>query len=349
VPAGRALAVLVVVTAPELGRFEDWAQSSVAESVGSGPTESYARGAASGYAVLGIWPSPDFRLEPVNVLRAGIYVALALAAAVFAAAWWTWRRDVAVPAAAVVSYIVYERASVARSPDFTAKTLAVAAPTVMLMTTRALLTDLPDPRPWLRGHRPNSWRLAQLAAALAFVGLAAWSTTLALRGALVDPGVHDAELTELRPLVQGKTLFLGKDFYAPWRLRGAHLSTPIEYQLPSKVPLAVREEKPVGPVTAFDFDSVPPRFLDRFTHVISTRTAFASSPPRNWRALRTTHSFVLWQRDGLTPERSVLTEGGGPGALARCRVEPFGPGRLRGRAALLPRPVWWLQPSGSTL
>ena len=63
-----------------------------------------------------------------------------------------------VPAAAVVSYIVYERASVVLYPDFTAKTLAVAAPTVMLMITRALLTDLPDPRSWLRGHRPNSWR-----------------------------------------------------------------------------------------------------------------------------------------------------------------------------------------------
>lgn len=350
--AGLAFAVLAMATAPELGRFGDWAQSSVTVSFGGGATEAYARGAASGYAALGIWPSTDFRLQPANVLRAGMYVALALGAAAFAAGWWTWRRDVAVPAAVAVSFLVYERASVDLSPDFTAKTLAVAAPTVMLMTTRALLSDLPDPRSWLRAHRPSAWRVAQLVAAIVFVGLAAWSSALALRSAVVDPGDHDAELRELRPLVRGKrTLFLGKDFYAPWRLRGAELSTVIEYQLPSRIPLAVRPEKPVGAVTAFDFDSVPSEVLDRFSHVITTRTAFTSFPPRNWRAIRATRSFVLWQRRGSTPPRSVLVEGGAPGAVSRCRDEPFGRGRVRGRAGVLPTPVVgtpadWVNPAG---
>jgi hypothetical protein len=210
VAGALACAVFAAATAPELGRFADWAQSSVAQSVGTGPTASYRLGAASGYEALGIWPSADFRVQPANVLRAGIYVAVALGAAVFAA----------------VSYIVYERASVVLYPDFTAKTLAVAAPTVMLMITRALLTDLPGTRSWRRGHRPSSWRIVQLATAVVFIALASWSTALAFRGALIDPGAHDAELRELRPLVQGRsTLFLGKDFYAPWRLRGAKLST----------------------------------------------------------------------------------------------------------------------------
>ena len=160
--------------------------------------------------------------------------------------WWLWRRDLAVPAAVALSYVIYERASVDISPDFTAKTLAVAAPIVMLMTTRALLFDLPDPRPWLRSHRPSACSRAPRRGRR-LRRPSGWSSGLALRGATGRPRPPRRGADEFRPLVEGKpTLFLGKDFYAPWRLCVARTVDLIEYQLPSRFRSLFAARSPSG-------------------------------------------------------------------------------------------------------
>jgi hypothetical protein len=92
-----------------------------------------------------------------------------------------------------------------------------------------------------------------------------------------------------------------------------------------------------------DFDNMTSEGLDRFRFAISTRTSYQSRPPRNWRRVRTTLSFALWERTGPTPPRETLDQERlvGPGAVLECGTPDasriLGAG---GRAAVLPDPVF---------
>ena len=103
-------------------------------------------------------------------------------------------------------------------------------------------------------------------------------------------------------------------------------------------------EKPFDTGDAYspiDFDSFSHGTLDDFPYVITSRAAWNSQAPPNFKRVATTPSYVLWKRTGPTPEdRHVLLEGTEAGALAGCDSPEI---RIllanRGRASLFPETV----------
>jgi hypothetical protein len=176
-----------------------------------------------------------------------------------------------------------------------------------------------------------------------FIAGAVYSSFLALRDAPVGPPGHGGELKAFLPEVQGQpVLYAGQDRYAAYELLGADTHVPlVEFPDPAVSP---NPEKPFDTGDAYspiDFDSFSRGTLDRFPYVITSRAAWNSQAPPNFKRVDTTPSYVLWKQTGPTPEnRHVLLEGTEAGALAGCaapevRVLLGG----QGRAGLFPNAV----------
>ncbi|MGN6557548.1 MAG: hypothetical protein ACTHLH_06005, partial [Solirubrobacterales bacterium] len=186
-------------------------------------------------------------------------------------------------------------------------------------------------------------RLCWAVLAVAFTAGAVYSSFLALRDAPVGPPGHGAELRAFLPEVEGqRVLYAGQDRYAAYELLGADTHVPlVEFPDPEVAP---NPEKPFDTGDAYspiDFDSFSRGTLDRFPYVITSRAAWTSQAPPNFKRVAVTPSFVLWKRTGKTPEdRHVLLEGTEAGAHAGCASPEirilFG---NKGRAGLFPDAV----------
>jgi hypothetical protein len=193
----------------------------------------------------------------------------------------------------------------------------------------------PLPRPLIQ----TAWTLL----AVAFIGGAIWSSFLALRDAPVGPPGHGSELEAFLPILHGQpVLYAGQDRYAAYELLGADTHVPL-VEFPDDA-VSPNAEKPFDTGDAYspiDFDSFSRGTLDRFPYVITSRAAWNSKPPPNFKRVDATPSYVLWRRTGKTPEdRHVLLEGTEAGAFAGCeapevRILLANPGR----ASLFPGAV----------
>ncbi len=304
IAAAGVTALAVASDAPRLidslnlfGASPAGAGSIVSENIG------HLAGEVSKREIFGFWPRDDFRFGIEQTLQNDLLSLLAIAVAAYGGLWWLWRRDLAVPAAVAAAVLIAVRLSDTESAYTASKALVPAGALVMVMSMRALLADPPA----IRG---SGWRWIAFAAAAVFAASALWSSFLVLRGGEVGPRDHADELAGLVPEMEGeRVLFLGHDDYAPWELRGAQALV-----LPT-----TRPEKRWQYGQPYDFDSVEPATIDAAPFAITTRTAFASEAPPNLRRLRTTPSYVLWQRRGTTPPRQVLpSEGMQPGAVLDC-------------------------------
>jgi hypothetical protein len=289
-------------------------------------------GPVSPVEALGVWWTPNYRLEaPGGAHLTGLSAAIALAALLAGLAWWLRRRELTLPLAFAACAILY-LVSLPTSGDYSqAKALMIAAPLAMLLIVRPLLSEL--------GWAPAR-RLAWAALAVAFVAGAVYSSFLALRDAPVGPAGHGGELQAFLPHIHGEpVLYAGQDRYAAYELLGADTHVPlVEFPDP-----AVEEnpEKPFDTGDAYspiDFDSFSRGTLDRFPYVITGRAAWNSQAPPNFERIAATPSYVLWRRTGETPEnRQVLLEGTEAGAWAGCAAPEI---RIlladKGRASLFP-------------
>jgi hypothetical protein len=178
---------------------------------------------------------------------------------------------------------------------------------------------------------------------VAFVGGALYSSFLVLRDAPVGPAGHGAELEAFLPILHGQpVLYAGQDRYAAYELLGADTHVPlVEFPDPA---VTASPEKPFDTGDAYspiDFDSFSHNTLEEFPYVITSRAAWNSQAPPNFKRVGMTPSFVLWERTGETPEnRHVLLEGTEAGAFATCDSPEI---RIlfahRGRASLFPETV----------
>lgn len=283
------------------------------------------------YQGLGLWLSGQFQFLPTDLFRAGMLSAFAAAVFVYSAGWWLRRRDLAIPAAVAACLLLYAVTRQTTSPYITAKSLAIAAPLVMLMIAGALLRAPLWPR---RGDTAGALRLA---AAGAFLAVAVASSALVLRSGPIGPTTHTDDLAAIRAIVGRRpTAFVVRDTYSGWKLHGGVFAAPQENSVRPLIAFAARPEKPVTPGQMLDFDSLDPSAVDRFEYLVATRSAFASTPPPNWRLVTTTRWYELWRRDGPTAPRSVLSEAGAPGAVLDC-ANPALP--RRGDAWVRPAPV----------
>jgi hypothetical protein len=326
-PIAMTVGVALLLTIPEWGRIVTFTGFGAFDPAGEQTGLGNLRQALSPLEALGVWPTGEFRLSPADAAlpAPAFYLAGLLGAAavgVGVAVALRRRRDeadgTAILAAFVASAVIYAGAAIAGTPYTSAKALAIAAVPAMLLPLRALLSR--GAISSLLARRPRLLAPAATVFALAFVLAAAASSFLALRQAPVSVAAHPDELADIRPLVAGDpVLFLGRDDFIAWHLRGAPVSTHIRnFFSTGKVPAAVDPEDG----EKFDFDAVAPETLDRFPYVLTTSSAYASEPPANFELVERTPSYALWERTGPTPPRSFLGEGTAPGAVPPCAERP---------------------------
>jgi hypothetical protein len=292
-------------------------------------------GPVSPIEALGVWPASNYRLDAAGGAHlTGLAGAIGALALLVGVAWWVRRGETTIPIALGASAALY-LLSLPSSGDYSqAKALMIAAPLAMLVAIRPLLSELTGPA--ANGGRSSfryaegtttaarGWgvvRVSWAILAVTFVGGSVYSSFLALREAPVAPPGHGSELRAFLPILHGKpVLYAGQDRYAAYELLGADTHVPlVEFPDPE---VSANPEKPFDTGDAYspiDFDSFSRATLDRFPFVITSRAAWNSQAPPNFRRVSATPSYVLWKRTGRTPEdRHVLLEGTEAGAPADC-------------------------------
>lgn len=335
--AALACAVPLVAVLPDLQRIARFSDG-VADAAEGITTGGNIRARIPGYEVLGVWLSEDFRVYP-DTYQAGVLSTLALVVTGLGLVWFVRRRQLVLPAATIGCLVLYVAARLNTTPYYNAKALVIAAPLVMLLLVRAALDLLPERRElagqgWL--GRPG----AGAALAIGFMLAATASSVVTLRGAIVGPAEHSDELAQLRPMLEDRrTLFLGQDDYVYWELRGARVSAPVAYIGDPLVPFNLRPEKGFTLNLPVDFDSLDRGNLDQFEYVVMPRSNFTSAPPPNWREVRTTKSYAVFERRGPTLNREILGEREGPGQVLDCsRPDHRSLSRRDGEASVRDRP-----------
>jgi hypothetical protein len=268
--------------------------------------------------------------------------AVAVLALLCAVAWWMQRREAAVPLALGAGAIVY-LASLPVTGDYSqAKALMIIAPLTMLVIVRPLVTEV--------FSRLSGMRVAWTGLALVFAAGAVWSTFLVLRDAPVGPPGHGSQLEAFLPIVHGQpVLYAGQDRYAAYNLMGADTHVPLVEFPDEKV--SPNSEKPFDTGDAYspiDFDSFNRGTLNRFPYVVTSRGAWNSEAPPNYKRIAKTEDFILWERTGPTPRgRHVLLEGTEAGARANCAspeirilLESSGQATLFGETQIGTKPEW---------
>jgi hypothetical protein len=308
--AGVALAALVLLMLPEIGRFADFINFRAlhpdrANEGGLGNLPGHL----SPLEALGIWPTSEFRLSAAasNVPAILFYAGglLALIALVLALPRWLKRHGPAIPAALLTAAVLYLLARAFGTVYTSAKALAIAAPLIALITLGGLAAT-------------KSRALKALAAVFALA--VAGSSFLILRQAPVAPTAHADELAQIRPLVEGqKVLFLGRDDFVLYELRG---SKPYTHVRNFYDPFFVDPNFELAGVgSKFDFDSVTATTLAQFPYVLTTRAPYASGPPDGYEPVKTTASYVLWHKQGSPLGREPGETDAAPGRVGGCPAE----------------------------
>jgi hypothetical protein len=321
-------------------------------------------GPVSPVETLGIWPAANYRLDAAGgAALPGLMGAIAVLALLVAVAWWVQRRESAVPLALGAGAVVY-LASLPFTGDYSqAKALMIIAPLTMLVIVRPLVTEFgrraenrpispvsgPSTRE-ARGSVSALPRVAWSALAVVFIAGAVWSTFLALRDAPVGPPGHGAQLQAFLPIVHGQpVLYAGQDRYAAYDLLGADTHVPLVEFPDEKV--SPNAEKPFDTGDSYspiDFDSFNRGTLNRFPYVVTSRGAWNSEAPPNFKRIAKTADFILWERTGPTPRhRHVLLEGTEAGALAHCNspevrilLQSGGKASVFGETTVGTKPMW---------
>jgi hypothetical protein len=352
VPRSRRARVLVAVVVvavlaagiPEWSQIIEFARARGSLSAVSGGSGSNVLpGTPWFYTALGVWPDTDYRVGVPNMLVERLLFAVALLALARGLVLLWRRRELALLAAAVTAGTLYLAALFGSGPYVQSKALAIMAPLTMLVAVYGALAVFPSRRSRGRtstaesaadGARGAAERLLAAplvwgAVAIVFLAGALLSTYLALGGALINGGEQARQLEALGREVQGSTvLFLGSDDYVGWELRGASVFSSdrgdVGTESESGVVLLPPKATPSPYWTRYDFDSMTARELDLADFVISARSPLMSEPPRNFKRIAATDSFVLWKRVGPTRPRRTLLEGPLPGRELAC-------GTARGR------------------
>jgi hypothetical protein len=325
---GAALLALIVLVALDFDRLRDFVDFRAldpdrANEGGLGNL----RGHLSPLEALGIWPTSDFRLSagegsgPAIAFYAGAVVGFA--ALVAGLPGWVRRHGMAIPAALAAAVLIYLGARAFGTVYSEAKALAIIAPLVALIA--------------LGGIGETTVRRTL---AIVFAAGVALSSFLILRQAPVAPEAHMDELAEIRPVVQGeKVLFLGRDNFVLWELRG---SKPFTHVRNFYDPYFVEPNFELEQVASkFDFDAVTAETLARFPYVITTRAAYASTPPPDYEIAVETPSYVLWEKRGPVARRQPAEDGPEPGEVLPCPARADGQALIwRAAPVLFPASDW---------
>ncbi len=327
------IGIPIVAALPEVFRLASFSSFKAFNPSGTGPTVGFGnlRQPLNPLEVFGVWPSGEFRITPANSTTPEIAFYLGALLALAAFAWGLGRalsrRESALPSALLAATLLYLASLALGTPYTQAKALAIAAPLVMVVALRGLLSadslpgeerDVPEGAGWWppRLLRPVAG-LAVPLLTIAFAAAAAFSTLLPLRQAAVGPDYHLQEMLRMRPIVDGQNvLFLGRDNFVSWELIGSEVYAPITNHYD------VEEVHPLYRATdlnaKFDWDNVPPFVMNHFNWVVTTSAAMQSQAPAGFVPRLRTGDFILWHRDHPVGQRRTLYEPINPGAPLDC-------------------------------
>jgi hypothetical protein len=353
-----AVAIPVIAAIPELLNLVRFAGFEAFNPSGEGSNTGFGnlRQPLNPLEALGVWPSSEFRVAPQNSSTPAIAFYLGGLLGLVAAAWGTGRalarREAAMPAALASGVIGYLAALAVGTPYTQAKALAVAAPVVMLIVLRGLLSadalegESKRQAEWWPPRRLRPLvKLGVPALAAVFAACALFSTLLPLRQSAVGPGFQTEELRDMREVLDGDdVLFLARDSFVSWELLGSEVYTPIRNPYDTEAVWSLYRATPIN--AKFDWDNVPQQLagdrkaLDDFDWVITTSADFNSSPPPEFEPVMETRDFILWgRRAAALPEgqRRTLREPIYPGATLDCSdPDQAGLARLPGGAVVMP-------------
>ncbi len=312
---------------------------------------SDAFGPVSALEGLGVWLTPDYRLDgtystPLPGLMGAIGV-LALLAALY---WWSRQPRSIYPLAFLACLALY-LVSLPWVGDYSlAKALVISAPIVMVVILTALLSD--PPRTTADGNEGSSVpgsaagvpgggpvRIAWVTLASVFILMAAASSFLVLRDASVSPPGHAAELDSFRRYTDGKTvLYMDQDRFAPYYLAGADVSVPLsEFPDPNVTQNRKKPFQGDNGKNSIDFDSFDKATLQHHDFVVSTAAAWTSMTPPFYEEVARTPNYVLWRRTAPAFGRPIMRENTMPAKLVDCENEGGSYfSALEGTATLLP-------------
>jgi hypothetical protein len=327
------IGIPIVAALPELFRLASFSSFKAFNPSGTGPTVGFGnlRQPLNPLEVLGVWPSGEFRITPANSTTPEIAFYLGALLALAAFAWGLGRalsrRESALPSALLAVTLLYLASLALGTPYTQAKALAIAAPLVMVVALRGLLSadslpgeerDVPERAGWWppRPVRPFTGFAVPLLT-IAFAAAAAFSTLLPLRQAAVGPDYHLQEMLRMRPIVDSQNvLFLGRDNFVSWELIGSEVYAPITNHYD------VEEVHPLYRATdlnaKFDWDNVPQFVMNHFNWVVTTSAAMQSQAPPGFVPRLRTGDFILWHRDHPVGQRRTLYEPLNPGAPLNC-------------------------------
>jgi hypothetical protein len=329
------IAIPIVAALPEIFRLASFSNFKAFSPSGTGPTVGFGnlRQPLNPLEAFGVWPSGEFRITPANSTTPEIAFYLGALLALVAFAWGLGRalsrRESALPSALLASTLLYLVSLAVGTPYTQAKALAIAAPLIMVIAVRGLLSadslageerDVPEGggAAWWppRALRPISGFAVPLLT-IAFAAAAAFSTLLPLRQSAVGPDYHLQEMLRMRPIVDGQNvLFLGRDNFVSWELIGSEVYAPITNHYD------VEEVHPLYRATdlnaKFDWDNVPPFVMNKFKWVVTTSAAMQSERPRGFSPRLRTGDFILWHREQPVGQRRTLYEPINPGAPLEC-------------------------------
>jgi hypothetical protein len=320
-----AAILLVVIGLIELPKVIDFIQSGSIGNVAD--TNSKLRYVVSPLETLGIWPSGNWLLGTHDFSHDWIYWLfglIGLAGLVVGLAWWTARRDYAVPAAVLSGLVVYLGTKYVEDGGLyiLAKAVVVPASIVMLLVVMALLAP--------------GGGLGKRIFAVVFITLASYSSFLALRDTIVASTDRLDQLAEFRGRVAGQSvLALTSDRFTDYALRTATVYSPA---FNSEIRVASTGAKTQR--LPIDFDSVPFDVLNQFPYAVTTSAVYQSQAPPGWTLAASNDSYRLWRRTGTTPNVAILAEEARPGRVFRCKNPKFRRVLAGGGDAVVwPRPV----------
>jgi hypothetical protein len=315
--AAGAVALTVIVVLPVISQVISFFNSYGFSAAGSGLITTTNLGNLSGrlspYEAFGVWMSPDFRTNPINVFHTGQLSALALLVAAYGAVWALRNGKLLMLSAVAACVLIWWRTDRTQSPYVAAKALVIGTPLIMALSLRGLL--VPREGPLITGA-------LRLGAAGVFCAFAAYSSYQLLRHQPVEAHEPVAELAAFHKQIEGSpVLFLGTDEYAVWELRPAAV-TALFPASPSVGAATARPNKPFVTGDQLDFDSVNQSDLDRFRWVVTSSSPYSSQAPPNFRLVSSRQMYDLWERVGPTNPRRVIEPPSAPAAVASCKAAP---------------------------
>ncbi len=303
-------------------------------------TTSDAFGPVSVIEEFGVWLTSDYRLSgSESTPLPGLMGAIGLAS-LLVALWWWWKQPKSVYPLAFLACAGLYGISLPWVGDYSlAKALVISAPITMVVILTALLSG--PAKPWKpnQGMEFGAW----VTLAAVFVIGAGASSFLVLRDASVSPPGRAAQLAAFLPQIGGKTvLYADQDRFAPYYLRGAKVSVPLdEFPDPDVIE---NEKKPFqgeDGLSVIDFDSFDVATLRNFGFVVTTNASWTSMTPPFFERVGMTESFSLWRKAAPAFGRPILKEKTMAAKLVDCSSEggKYFSTQIQGRATIMPETI----------